>query len=465
MTTYTMKFYLAISLAVFAAPRVWADEADKAQIPNSVPITRPEMKRALEALKDRKPRIAVPSISEQEAAELGDRADHYEARLRLRYMGHEPQRPRGTQQNDPAMSLSYEFKTMMFWIVARMNNCHYCMGHQELKLSIAGLEDDRIAALDGDWSEFSEAERAAFAFAKMLTYRPHAITDADLSGLSEHFSDLQILEMAFSVAGNNSINRWKESIGVPQERDGSLFRSFRTNPIPADRPLPLKSFLTPTSEKYLHVKSALALVRSEDFTSRPDAFEAQRRPPLESPARTEELLTQAMNRKPRLPLADNDQTREVMGQDWPAIEYPQWVRLLAQFPRDGKSRALTIRAIEEKGDVDPLLKAQIGWIAAREDRAWCLIGRAKARLLSLGQTEEDIYRLDGPWDSYTPGHRAAFHLARKIMRAPDLLTDEDVAQVTRTLGDCDTVQLIAYIAQQAFLTRLTEAAGLPPDGL
>ena len=40
------------------------------------------------------------------------------------------------------------------------------------------MKEEEIAALDGDWSEFTPAQRAAFAFARKLTYEPHHLTDA-----------------------------------------------------------------------------------------------------------------------------------------------------------------------------------------------------------------------------------------------------------------------------------------------
>ena len=106
---------------------------------------------------------------------------------------------------------------MMFWIVSRGNNCTYCMGHQESKLAAAGLTDDQIAALDGDWSEFDEPKRAAFAFAKKLTFEPHTMTDADIAALREHYDDARITEIILAVAGFNSMNRWTGPLRIPQE--------------------------------------------------------------------------------------------------------------------------------------------------------------------------------------------------------------------------------------------------------
>jgi hypothetical protein len=61
-------------------------------------------------------------------------------------------------------------------------------------------------------------------------------TQADIVELKKYYTDLQILEMILSMAGNNSINRWKEAIAVPQRKDeGGCSRVGRTDPaIPPD---------------------------------------------------------------------------------------------------------------------------------------------------------------------------------------------------------------------------------------
>jgi hypothetical protein len=95
--------------------------------PRPVPLTRPEMKQCLEDLKGRTPRIPLPELTEEDRTKLGDRAENYEARLRYHYL------PAGegrggagfSREPDPNASLDYAFKTMLFWIVSRANNCHY----------------------------------------------------------------------------------------------------------------------------------------------------------------------------------------------------------------------------------------------------------------------------------------------------------------------------------------------------
>ena len=66
------------------------------------------------------------------------------------------------------------------------------MGHCEMLLAVAGLDDETIAEktrllASGDWSAFSPAERAAFAFARKISEAPGTLTPADLEGLRAHF--------------------------------------------------------------------------------------------------------------------------------------------------------------------------------------------------------------------------------------------------------------------------------------
>jgi hypothetical protein len=107
------------------------------------------------------------------------------------------------------------------------------------------------------------------------------------------------------------------------------------------------------------------------------------------------------------------------------------VRLLANFPHDGKSRIVALRTADESGNLKPVLKAQISWIIARQDRAWYATGQAMRRLRDLGVSGEQVYKLDGPREDFTPAERALFTVARKLAATPIVLTDEDVAQALK----------------------------------
>ena len=83
--------------------------------------------------------------------------------------------------------------------------------------------------------------------------------------------------------------------------------------------------------------------------------------------------------------------------------------------------------------------------------------------MSLGVSEDDVYKLDGSWDSYSPADRAMFTVARKLAASPVILTDADVDEAVKQAGPRDVVQLINFITTRAAFDRITESAGLQID--
>lgn len=447
------RFLKTIFLVPAMAGVLRADDATAK--PRPVPPKRPEMKQLIEDMKARKPRIPLPELTAEDKEKLGERGGGYEARLRYHYLpagvgnafGFGGGRPGGGGNAEE--TLDNTFKVQLFWLVCRANNCQYCQGHQESKLLRAGQTEDQIAALDGDWAEFTEAQRAAFAFARKITYEPHAVGDADVAALKKHYTDAQILEMTLSIAGNNAINRWKEGTGVPQSEGGF----GRGGEVPTKH-----TYLTPTSDKYKDTVSKVApLVYDE--AGKPTTQTVSKRPPLEPWADVEKALAAAGRRTPRLPLADEAKARELLPADARGA-VPQWVRLLATAPGVGKARVQAQLGSEEKGDLTPLLKARASWVIARQDRAWYATGEAKRRLVALGQTPEQIAKLDGDWADLSETDRAMLTVARKLAASPVVLTDDDVAKAVKLAGPRDVVQLISYVTTRASFDRITEAAGL-----
>lgn len=474
-----MKRHLLFGLTLLVLTTDFARAIDSKSSPRPVPLTRPEMKQYLEDMKERKPRIPLPDLTDEDREKLGERANSYESRLRYHYLpggdsrsgsgpgggpGAGPARQFGGRDNDPEMTLSYKFKVELFWIVSRTNNCQYCLGHQESKLLAAGMVEDEIAALDSDWSSFPPNEQAAFAFARKFTYEPQNLCDDDINALRKHFTDLQILEMILSMAGNNSINRWKEGAGIPQSHNGGGFgrrnESGQTVAAPAvETP---QTYLTPTAERFQNRVTKVAPLLVDKKSGEATRQTVCERPPLESRSDVEAALTHAKRRSPRLPLVEDSKARSVVPDEMRDLKdpLPQWVRLLANFPTSAKVRIAGIKSAEERGDLSPLLKAQVSWIIARQDRAWYATGLAKRRLEELGQTADQIYQLDGDWKSFTPKEQALFRVARQLAATPVVLTDDEVDAAVTLSSPRDVTQLINYVTNCASFDRITEAAGL-----
>lgn len=474
------KYVLSVACLLAAFPLfLRADETPPKASTNSprpTPITRPAMKQLLEDMKRREPRIPLPALTadEQKQAESDPFGRGYEGRLRSMYLpgtdlrgylyfaGSPARRPgspppRFTLEPDPAVTLDYGFKTKLFWIASRANNCQYCLGHQESKLLAVGLSDDDLGALDSDWTVFPAAEQAAFALARRLTLEPHRLTDADIDACRAHFKDLQILEMALSVGGNNAINRWKEGVGVPQSTGGGNFGgSSGTNE---------HSYLTPTSKSFTSKSSQVAALTGAEKKS--DKLEVAdtllRRPQLETPEQLAAELANAARRKARLPMAGEEATRAVLKDLVPADTTPGWMRLLANYPIAGLRTATSFVATEKQTDLSPLLRAQMSWVVARQDRAWYALGEARARLKALGQTDAQIEALDGDQAGVAEKDRALLLVARNLGASPVVLSDAEFAAALKLNSPRDLVQTVHYVAMRALFDRFTEAAGLPID--
>jgi alkylhydroperoxidase family enzyme len=437
--------------------------------PQPVPLTRDDVKKALEDSKRAVPRLPLPPPTEEDRARAAAAAkDRLEAaerrgdtaeaerirrsgggvanngRMRALYLSDYNANGQGpalfSRDPDPVQTMDPQFRVMMFWIVSRGNNCTYCLGHQESGLGSRGLKDEEVAALDGDWSDFDPAKRAAFALVKKLSFEPHAITDADLDALRPHYKDSQILEIIVATAGFNAMNRWTGPLRITQE----------------ERHVSLR----PTAEKYAASISPIAPLAAGASGKGFAPPAARKRPPLESAEEVDKQLQAARERAPRLPLVDASATKAVMEGIIGDAEPAQWVRLLAVFPKAGPARVAQHLAAETKGTLDPRTKAIIAYVAARHDRAWYALGHARKRLTALGFSPEQIAALDRPEDLESPADREVAAFARKITVNPALADDDDFARLRKLFDDKKVAEIVYQITEAVGFDRITEAAAL-----
>jgi hypothetical protein len=183
---------------------------------------------------------------------------------------------------------------------------------------------------------------------------------------------------------------------------------------------------------------------------------------LESREETLKQLEKAKSRTARIKLASAKEAAELFPEAvTPSGNVPNWARLLANFKEAGKSRVKSILAAENGGDISPLLKAQLAWIVARQDGTWYAAGHAMKKLNELGQTEDQIFALDGDLNGFSPRDQSLFVLAKNLAASPVILTTEQVADAVKNSGPRDTVQVVSYICSRASFNRLTESTGLP----
>jgi alkylhydroperoxidase family enzyme len=147
--------------------------------------------------------------------------------------------------------------------------------------------------------------------------------------------------------------------------------------------------------------------------------------------------------------------------DWTVSEpLPEWVRLLANFPKAGKAWIAQSYFSQTKGCLNTKLKGEIAYVAARNDRAWYALGHAIRRLTELGLGDSEIATVDKHAESTPQPERLVLALARKLTVDPALITDGDIEALRKHFSDHEVAEIVYHVTQAAFFDRLTEAAGL-----
>ena len=119
----------------------------------------------------------------------------------------------------------------LFWVQTRAIRCNYCMGHCEMLLEVAGLDDsqirDRTSRLAGnDWSGFPPAEQRAYAYARKLTRTPWELTTDEYKTLAVDFGDKQAMATFFWLCRGLYMTRVSDGLKLPLEKE-NVFGDYR----------------------------------------------------------------------------------------------------------------------------------------------------------------------------------------------------------------------------------------------
>lgn len=431
---------IALLIATLLSPTATAHEliptdektsAIVATDPKPIPKNREEMKQLLENLKSRKSRLPLPKVDPNAAAANNGRPVVNNGLARRTYL------PAAWFAadfgNDPAMTLTYVFKTQCFWVVSRGNNCHYCLGHQEHKLHDSGLSDKQIAWLDYDWSQLDPMVRKGAAIAKAMTLTPHQLTDQDVENLRPELTDPQIIELVYTIAMFNSVNRWTDALGLPQDE---IMREKRID------------FLTPVDAEFQGKAGGLA-------AANPQA--ANRK--LPSYAEAMATLNQNESRKPRVALPSEEAAREMLAITDADVKIENWERALATFPEVGKRQWDAIQSMNNEGHLSPKIKALIAWTSARHNIASSTLRFAHQRLQQAGLTESDIERLDRG-EGLTTDEEMVRQFTIKLTEHPQRITDADIENLRQKFNDQQVAEIVYLIGAANMLDRLTETLAL-----
>lgn len=104
------------------------------------------------------------------------------------------------------------------------------MGHTEMLLAVAGLDEKQInertrKLAEGDWSMFPPAERVAFSFARKLSKEPWTVTDSDVADLRRQFGEARMFDVIWWACRCHYMTRVADAFQLPLERE-NVFEGY-----------------------------------------------------------------------------------------------------------------------------------------------------------------------------------------------------------------------------------------------
>jgi uncharacterized peroxidase-related enzyme len=115
-------------------------------------------------------------------------------------------------------SLDRKLYELIYLRVSLINGCRYCAQHHVAASKRVGLTPEDWTALQaGDYSRFTERERAALTYAEKLTRTPPKIRDDDFDELKKSFSEPEIVDVHMLAGLANLTNRVTDPLGLELE--------------------------------------------------------------------------------------------------------------------------------------------------------------------------------------------------------------------------------------------------------
>ncbi len=118
-------------------------------------------------------------------------------------------------------SLSARHIELLNVVVAKANECGYCIANHAPRLKVEGISEAGLARLldHEDHPELGDADRLVVAYALQINGQPNRISDVLFEQLKRHFSEAQIAELTWRIGLAGAFNRINQALDIDLESD------------------------------------------------------------------------------------------------------------------------------------------------------------------------------------------------------------------------------------------------------
>jgi uncharacterized peroxidase-related enzyme len=164
--------------------------------------------------------LVEPETASPEVREIYEKALRGKAGNAQKALAHRPEMLKNflSFYASVGRSLDRKLYELIYIRISLINGCHYCTQHHVASSKRVGLTGEDWSRLKaGDYSRYSDKERAALTYIDKLTRAPHDITDSDFAPLKQHFSEPEIVDIHLLTGLANLTNRFTDPLGLEVE--------------------------------------------------------------------------------------------------------------------------------------------------------------------------------------------------------------------------------------------------------
>lgn len=113
-------------------------------------------------------------------------------------------------------NVPFRYIELAIVVVAKLNECHYCVDHHKPLLMVEGLSEAGVARLleYADHPELDEVDRVVVEYAIAVTQAPQRVSNKLFARLREHFTESQVVEITLRTALCGFFNRFNDALRI-----------------------------------------------------------------------------------------------------------------------------------------------------------------------------------------------------------------------------------------------------------
>jgi alkylhydroperoxidase family enzyme len=346
-----------------------------------------------------------------------------------------------------------KLRAAMRLVAAVANESIYSQNVAEADAKQAGLDGARIAASKkGDFSSWSDAEKAALTFARKMSVESDQVSDDEFARLVKDFGGNQAASMVLAMAYANFMDRLTISLGCEVEVEGPIAPiavSFDREKL-ASKPAVAKKDRPKIDD--LPAPIGKDLVADDDDWATMTYEKLQNLLDIQKKKPTRLRIPEWSEVEKNLPAGLMKKPSDVV---WYRITFAYAPELAIPF------EIFMRTAGGEAGPKwDRIFGSSLFWVTTKAMKCPYCMGHCEMNWEVAGLSKDQIAQRSrllssDDWSSFPPAQQHAFAYARKITRSPGKIDNADIESLKQGFGPEVALLVVLNATRYHYMTRIS----------